>query len=172
MRYIGIDPGLSGALAVIDDQGKPWVMDVPTFTITTQGRKTKTHQMYDMRNLSTALIEIRNGGACHAGLEKIHAMPKQGVNSMFSMGVGFGMWEAFLCALGMTYELITPQAWKKKLMEGMGKEKSASVIKAKQLFPTLELTRKKIVGKGEISFDGRADAILIAEYLRRNHQGG
>ena len=98
------------------------------------------------------------------GIEKIHSMPGQGVASMFSMGEGFGIWQGILQAFFMPTTFITPQAWKKALMAGMPKEKDASRIRAIQLFPSVaeELKLKK--------HHGRADALLIAEFLRRQQK--
>jgi crossover junction endodeoxyribonuclease RuvC len=80
---------------------------------------------------------------------------------MFTMGRGLGTWEGVLAGLGIPYELVTPQRWKKALMDGMGKDKDASRLQAIRLFPAIagQLARKKD--------DGRADALLIAEYGRR-----
>lgn len=99
-------------------------------------------------------------GYLKVGLESVHAMPMQGVTSMFSMGRGLGIWQGLLAAFEIPYTMITPQRWKKTLMDGMPKGKESSIVRAKQLFPGAELTLKK--------HHNRADALLIAEYLRRS----
>jgi len=80
---------------------------------------------------------------------------------MFSMGEGYGLWKGIISAYHMPLELVTPQAWKKAMMDGMGKEKDASRLKAIQLFPlsASNLSRKKD--------HARADTLLIAAYYRR-----
>ena len=92
-------------------------------------------------------------------------MPEQGVTSTFSMGHGLGLWEGILSALGVPYQMVTPQAWKKAMMAGQEKEKDASRQVAMRLFPSTipKLSLKK--------HHGRSDALLIAEYLRRQHHG-
>jgi crossover junction endodeoxyribonuclease RuvC len=98
------------------------------------------------------------------GLEEVHAMPGQGVTSMFSMGKGSGLWEGIITALGMPLVRIPPQRWKKEMLaDGRGKDKQASIVRALELFPEAasHMARKKD--------EGRAEAILIAEYLRRTN---
>ena len=96
-----------------------------------------------------------------AVLENVHSMPKQGVSSSFCFGEGKGMWEGILGAFDIPFDLVSPQRWKKAIMADQGKEKSAARFKAAQLFPSLtsQLSRVKD--------DGRAEAILMAEYGRR-----
>ena len=79
---------------------------------------------------------------------------------MFNFGKGFGLWLGILAGLGIPHTLVTPQAWKKEMMQGMG-DKDAARIRAQELFPHCvdSLSRKKDIG--------RADALLIAEYGRR-----
>jgi crossover junction endodeoxyribonuclease RuvC len=95
-------------------------------------------------------------------IEKVGAMPKQGVASVFTFGYGFGVWIGALAALEIPYQLVTPQAWKKLLMAGEPKEKDASRVVARRMWPSQteeSLSRKKD--------HGRADAALLAEYGRR-----
>jgi crossover junction endodeoxyribonuclease RuvC len=96
------------------------------------------------------------------GLEKVHAMPKQGVTSMWSMGRGTGIWEGILYALRLRFVMIPPQRWKKVLLDGMPKDKGASIVVVKRLFPEVNLFLKK--------HHNKADALLIAEYLRRTYR--
>ena len=111
--------------------------------------------------MSKIFIDLAPWNSIHVALEKVHSMPGQGVRSMFSMGEGYGIWKGIITALGYPLHLITPQEWKKEMMGGMGKEKDASRLKAMQLFP-------KIADQLQLKKDhGKADALLIAEYLRR-----
>ena len=149
----GIDPGQTGAIAFIYPNGKVEIHDTPIEKVK-KGKRIKTE--YLPGNMSDLLkgLEIN-----HVYIESVHAMPGQGVTSMFNFGKGFGIWIGILAALKIPYTLIPPQAWKKHLMQGM-KDKDAARIRAQQLYPsvTKELSRKKDVG--------RADALLIAEYGR------
>lgn len=95
-------------------------------------------------------------------LEHVHAMPKQGVSSMFSFGVNFGFIQGVLMAFGMPYELVTPQKWKKEF--SVTAEKNTSIEVAKRLFPNADLMRTSRCKKEN---DGIAEALLLAEYARR-----
>jgi crossover junction endodeoxyribonuclease RuvC len=156
---VGIDPGLSGAIAILQEGHPPSVIDTPTTTIKS-GKKNK--RMFVESTMVTMLATL-DPKQTHVAMEKIHSMPGQGVAAMFSMGEGYGLWRGILAALYIPYTLVTPQAWKKEMMAGMGKEKSASCYRAQQLFPGVEVFGPKGGAK-----DGRGDALLIAEYARRH----
>ncbi len=156
--FVGIDPGLSGALAAVTDSGDfVSVHDAPTLTVKKGGGKKRVYLESEMVKIVEGLMtcyEIRL-----VGLENQHAMPKQGVTSVFSLGMGFGLWLGILAGCKLPYERIEPGTWKRDMGLVSGSDKNASVVKALQLFPTAPLTLKK--------HSDRAEAILIAEYLRR-----
>jgi crossover junction endodeoxyribonuclease RuvC len=164
--YIGIDPGLSGAVAALMDHRPIGVWDTPT-TIVKRGKK--THRVYLPASMVALLKKIPSDYdviRVVVGLEEVHAMPGQGVTSMFSMGKGSGLWEGIVTALGMPLVRIPPQRWKKEMLaDSRGKDKQASIVRTLELFPEAapQLARKKD--------EGRAEAILIAEYLRRSKTG-
>jgi crossover junction endodeoxyribonuclease RuvC len=123
-------------------------------------------KQYDVRGMADLLSwgrDIPKINEIVVGLEQVHAMPKQGVTSMWSMGRGTGIWEGILSALKLPYVMISPQRWKKVLLDGMPKDKGSSIVVAKRLFPEVDLPRKIDHNK--------ADALLIAEYLRRTYRG-
>ena len=157
--YIGIDPGLTGAIVAIMDNE---IVVTDTTTISTKvGKKNKT--LYDVQGMVAALKEFTDSKYdVRVALEKVHSMKGQGVASTFSTGEGFGLWKGIITAMGFSMQLVTPQAWKKVMMDGTtGKDKDADRLRAIELFPEAydKLQRKKD--------HGRADALLIAEYLRR-----
>ena len=165
MIYIGIDPGLDGAVAIMCGEDIDF-FDIPTLEIKSGKKKKREYNialMVDIiRNTVVQFEDLHlNGMVKQVALEKVHSMPGQGVASMFSMGKGFGIWLGIIATLKYPLTLVTPQAWKKAMMDGMGKEKDASRLRAIQLFPQVadQLSRKKD--------HGRADALLIAEHLRR-----
>ncbi len=84
-------------------------------------------------------------------------MPRQGIASAFQFGVGFGSVLSVLQALHISLEFVTPAVWKRAY--GLSRDKHASLFKARLMFPTAELNLAK--------HDGRAEALLIAEYGRR-----
>lgn len=151
MIYIGIDPGLDGAIAILSP-GSVEVYDTPTITV--QGTKKKKRH-YDM---DAMLQLIPSGPGFNAIIEEVHAMPGQGVTSMFSMGFGLGAWHMLLRANGLSTTRVEPRRWKSEF--GLiSKDKNGSILRAKELFPQADITLKK--------HDGRAEALLMAEYLRR-----
>ena len=141
---LGIDPGVTGAIAALYDTGAHNVWDMSA----------NPHDLYGL--LETVINE--DDGIGMAYLEKAQAMPKQGVVSMFNYGVGYGQILGILAACSVPYTLVTPPVWKRAL--GLtGKPKEASRAMARQLFPTAPLSRVKD--------HGRAEALLIAEWGRR-----
>jgi crossover junction endodeoxyribonuclease RuvC len=169
MIYIGIDPGLNGAVGVLNCVGTASTLDhikmFDTPTLTVSGAKEK-------REYSTAAMALllepyvtQVGDSVLVVLENVHSMPKQGVASSFSFGKGFGMWQGIIAAYKLPMELVSPQRWKKEILVDMGQDKDASRFKAIALFPSIaeQLSRKKD--------DGRAEALLLAEYGRRIRKG-
>ena len=156
MIYIGIDPGLHGAIAVLSSEGE--LVEIIDAPVTNIGTKGKVKNVYVESSIVSFFEKYKDA---IVGIEKQQAMTKQGVTSTFQTGYGFGMYIGMISALHMPTHIITPQKWKKEMMYGMGKEKSASCIKAQQLFPNAEL----FTPRGR-ALDGRADALLIATYLK------
>ena len=154
--YIGIDQGLTGAIAFL---GKGWdrVLDCPV----AKARKGHDFQVPLMVDLLDSLLDEHNVGAMVAAIEQGIAMPRQSSSSTFKTGRGIGLWEMALAARGIRYEFVTPQRWKKALGIPKGADKNESRVVAQRLFPDLadQLARVKD--------DGRADALLIAEWRRR-----
>jgi len=157
MIYAGIDPGLGGAVSFINEEGGICaVVDTPTVVVEINKKKRRDYVIPEMARL---FMGHRNE-LC-VTLEKVGAMPGQGVTSMFSFGRGLGLWEGILNALLIPYTMVRPVTWKKAMLGDMGKAKSMARLRAMQLFPsaTGQLSRKKD--------DGRAEALLLAEYGRR-----
>jgi crossover junction endodeoxyribonuclease RuvC len=156
-KVIGIDPGLTGAIAVIHTKdGYSELYDMPLIEV---GKK-KTISLQETSNI------IKNhvfGFRVIAFIEKVGARPGQGVTSMFHFGKSYGAMLGILAALGVPYVEIAPQTWKKEMLQDMAKDKDASRYKAQTLFPEHDFNLKK--------HHGRADAILIAEAGRRRVMG-
>jgi crossover junction endodeoxyribonuclease RuvC len=153
MKYIiGVDPGISGALALLEEG--TWKMadlvDMPVMP------GTGTRQQVDGAQLATILRLWNQEGlvkCCY--LERAASMPDQSVVSMFSFGEGYGKVKGVLECLGIPYTLVTPQQWKKACgLIKQPKDKSRKI--AQQLYQYAELDKKK--------YCGRADAILIARF--------
>ena len=159
MLYAGIDPGASGAVAIVDREDRlVGVFDAPTVTTSTVSGGTRTR--LDVAEAANLLR--RWPGIVSVGLERVGAMPGQGVTSMFSFGEGFGMWQGVLGALGLPYELFLPLTWQKtQLGTRSARGKDAAYAIASRLYPDVQLRGPR----GGI-LDGRADAILIARHAR------
>lgn len=147
---------MSGAVGIIYEDESTMVFDTPTVTIEKAGKSKRRPLIGEMAGILRPFLDRYN---VFAVLEDVHAMPQQGVSSTFTFGEGKGIWEGILGAYDITTHMVSPQVWKKNL--GLDKDKNTSRIRAVELFPTLapELSRVKD--------DGRAEAILMAEYGRR-----
>ena len=150
-RILGIDPGLSGALALYDiNTGKVETKPFPTLSA-----GTKSKRVID----EVALARIIDNVSEHikfAVIEKVHAMPGQGVTSMFNFGVTYGIIKGIISANFIPVEYVTPQVWKKTLRVPAAKE--GSRLRATELFPEYS------VQWNLAKWDGRAEAAMIAFY--------
>ena len=149
--YIGVDPGTTGAVAMIDKQGGVNVYDFET-----------------MEALD-ALLAVKSFARATACVEKVASMPKQGVSTTFKFGKNTGRVIGWLEALGIPFVEVTPTKWQKMVYdsgEKMADKKAQSLQVARKLFPAMlpMLKRKKD--------HNRADALLIAEYCRKVNQNG
>lgn len=151
-NILGIDPGLSGAIAHFIRVGNEHVVlahmwDMPTF------KYKKTKRALDIVRLRDLLIGITPPGTVY--LEFVAARPGQGVTSMFNFGSQYGALQALVLSQFWDLHLVTPQKWKKAM--GLIKQpKEAALATAKECLGTTYFERKKDVG--------RADAALIALY--------
>jgi crossover junction endodeoxyribonuclease RuvC len=151
MRLIGIDPGASGAIVVLEN-GEPieWML-MPTMKV---GSTTKVNAAA-LSYFIMCNTEHNDGTVTR--VEHVHAMPKQGVSSSFNFGHSCGVIEGVLGAREISIELVTPQKWK-KAAGLIGTEKDAARVKAIQLWPSWRELDKKGAGQAY------ADAALIARY--------
>lgn len=142
-----IDPGGKGALAIIkcsDDL----IEDILVCS-------------FDERIYADELKKLYNQPSICC-LERVNAMPKQGVVSMFNFGKNFGFIQGLLTAYSIPYELVTPQKWKKEFQ--ITGDKNSSIAVCKRLFPDVDLRRTERCRKDD---DGAAESLLLAEYARR-----
>lgn len=155
MIWIGIDPGKTGGYAVISksETGQavfayPW-----------------DDNFFAMEMAS--LMQFKEHGIV-AAVEKVGAMPHQGVSSMFSFGQSYGFIQGVLTALGIPYQLVPPRKWKAEFgLLNTSKEDSVRV--AKRLFPDVNLLPSERCRKDS---DGMSDSLLMAEYARRHFGEG
>ena len=154
MRIIGIDPGLSGGIAVLDDLKIFEIFDMP---IMSEGKKNK-NQLNSAQLVNIIKKHIISGNT-FVIVEQVSAMPGQGVTSMFNFGQTFGSIKGICAALNLPIFYVRPAKWKKHF-ELINSSKDASRTKVIEMYPSISgrLSRKKDVNK--------ADAILIARYFR------
>lgn len=159
--HIGIDPGLTGAIAVIDGLKLLALHDMPVMTKPGGGAKVKNQ--IDPMGLAEVLRDIALQHEVEGVvLEQVSTMPKQGVASNASLMHSFGIIEGVVAWLKVPTLLVKPQQWKKAAGLQMSSQltdsqkKSASLALARRLFPGASLDRVKD--------HGRAEALLIAYY--------
>ena len=161
MNYvIGIDPGINGAIAIFEDGKLDTIHDMPTLKIAS-GKTMKSHisAIGLVRILETSTLVTDN--QTHIVIEKVGAMPGQGVTSMFNFGRSAGIIEGVVAALQRPYTYVTPNVWTKAVGRAAGKD--ASRMRAMELFPKRADLFKRAKD------DGRADAALIAYwYITKN----
>lgn len=164
IHFIGIDPGVTGAVAVIDENGGlVSLQDTPTIVVKKPGGGKRT--AYVESQMAALLLNGSTvGDHTLVTIENVHSMPKQGVSSSFNFGMGFGIWLGVCAAMRLPLERVEPTVWKKAMHLPAGSDKNTSVLLASRLFPSASLDRKKD--------DGRGDALLIAEFARRRYQNG
>lgn len=160
MNYLlGIDPGLNGAMAIIDKQGRlVEVFDMPTVEMKV-GRTTKNR-------ISPELLTQELRGKWEmidaAYIEQVASSPQMGVASAFSFGEGFGIIKGVLAALHIPCHLVPPAKWKRDLK--LNSSKDGSRAKAIQLWPEQAGEFKRVKD------DGRAEAALIGYWALRFSQ--
>jgi len=154
---IGIDPGLSGAIAIISPESLN-IFDMPTMTVERNGKAKRQVSASELAEM----LYLYSGRDCHVYCERVSAMAGQGVTSVFSFGRSFGMIEGILAAFKMPVTFVPPATWVKAVGRGQGKD--ASRARAMELFPSDQDQFKRVKD------DGRADAALIA-YWGSRHAG-
>jgi crossover junction endodeoxyribonuclease RuvC len=178
--YIGIDPGAQGAIGFLCGNSCA-VVDIPVIVVSVRrsravsaqeqaetGHKTRTvHGSTTMYNFGLICdifqaLEPARSRVVAVGLEEV---PRSlGPGRRYAEAVlnrSWGLWPLFLYAKGYAVEDVRPNVWKRSLGL-LGKDKEASRLKAMSLFPSAGLMRKKD--------HGRAEALLLAEYVRRQRE--
>lgn len=147
MFYVGVDPGVSGGIGVLQPSQK-------NFSRCYKMPETET----DILNLFQKL-KAESNGEIKALIEKVHATPIQGVKSAFMFGGSYYGLRMAMLATGISFEEVQPSKWQLLLGCRTKGDKNVSKNRAQELFPELKITHAV------------ADALLIAEYLKRSEQG-
>jgi len=153
MKIIGIDPGLSGAIAILENKKVLKIFDIPVMS---EGKKNK-RQLNSAQLVNIVRENINNNEEIAVVVEQVNAMPGQGVTSMFNFGQTFGAIKGVCAALRLPIYFVRPSKWKKHF-ELINSSKDASRTKVIEMYPYLsnQLSKKKDVNK--------SDAILIARF--------
>jgi len=153
--HLGCDPGLRGGLAALDTGGGvvgAWPMPVAGGEVHAAG----------LADLLRTLACQDGGAQLRLCLEKVGAMPKQGVASTFTFGTGWGMVRGVCATLAVPVTLVTPPVWKRRVLLGLTHDKAGAVRFCASRWPTAEL----VLPGCRIPHDGIADALCLAEYGR------
>ena len=155
MKIIGIDPGLSGGIAVLKNNSIQKLYDMPVMP---EGKKNK-RQLNSAQLAKLIKDNIDKNEEVVIVVEQVNAMPGQGVTSMFNFGQSFGVLKGICAALKLPLHYVRPVKWKKHF-NLINTEKDASSTRVIEIFPHIsnQLSRKKDANK--------ADAILIANYFK------
>lgn len=149
--FLGVDPGGSGGLAVLDRNGK--VVNASAMPDTEKDISEYVREFAPRIRM--------------AFIEAVHSMPAQGVSSSFKFGMSYGALRMVLIANEVPFEAVSPMKWQKRIGCSIPGRKSAADSKtekknhnkaiAQQLFPKQKITHAV------------ADALLLAEDCRRVH---
>ena len=160
--YIGVDPGLGGALAIIYPTG-----EIKTLPTPVAGKEIDVNAIVKWIDDVYATDIIIRKYLTVAYIEKVSAFPGQGVSSMFKFGFVTGVIHGILRALSIPLYTVTPQAWKKEILAGTAKDKQAAIDYVLRIYPDINLFRTP---KSRTYDSGIADALCIAEYGRRRNK--
>jgi hypothetical protein len=157
-HYVGIDNGLSGAIAVLDEeQNVKFKFVMPVM----KGKKTE----YDVWALAGIFQTLKSLGKIYVVLEKAAVRPVSGKRACFMTGGGYYLMQGILSALVISYEIVQPRLWQKELLKGLHKDtKTASIMFCKRKWPEIDLTPTE---KARKPHDGIADALCMALYCYR-----
>jgi crossover junction endodeoxyribonuclease RuvC len=163
---LGIDPGITGGLGWVSWDGKRrGVSDAPRAAVATSANR-KYDQAVMVKMVKAAITDPRGRPVrAAAAMELVHTMPGDGRAGSFSFGFGFAMWQGILTTLDVPISFVDPRRWQKEIgMEPTNdrrQRKTNSRLAAMKFFPEMtELFRR-------VKDDGRAEALIMAEWLRR-----
>jgi len=150
-RWLGCDPGASGAIAMIPEEGEVEIYELTDETL-------------------ISLLRDWQWDDCICAVEEVSSSPQMGVKSAFSFG---GSYKGVLMALkcfSIPFATVKPQKWKAEFGCNLGRQatpaqkKSKDIEACRRLYPTVSLKR---TAKCKVDHDGFADALLIATYAKR-----
>jgi hypothetical protein len=174
--HMGIDVGKNGAIVLID-RGSITCHPIPVIG--------KTKPTVDLIELSNTLAQLK-GEIAHIVIEDVHALFGSAASATFSFGFVAGVIEMACVAHGISYTKVAPKKWQEEMFAGvpvqykplkksdkpnykpklMKDTKAMALMAVKRLFPNQKLTFGE---RATVPHDGLVDALLMAEYSRRNY---
>lgn len=152
MIYVGLDPGLGGGIAGVDESGR--MVRCAKMPIT------EAEILAELEAYKAFGPDVPFGPDVRAVLERASASPQMGVTSAFTFGRGYGGLTMALTAVRIPFDIVVPKTWQTALSCLSGGDKNVTKRRAQQLFPApFTVTH------------ANADALLIAEYCRRAARG-
>jgi len=165
MRYVGVDPGLSGAIVALAAAEQHHTLRVADSTmmpvIDIGSARRRRRRELDVTAIVAWLQALGRPDDMLVAVEAQQAMPKQGVASTFRTGMGYGMLRGALLACAIPHVVVTAAMWPKTILRGCpgaGKGRAIAYVQAR--FPALDLTP----GRRRKPHDGLADAACLAVY--------
>lgn len=173
LMFVGIDPGMSGAIAFLPPRKfDPFMVDIPTLThevkTTKKGKQVKgKRSTYDYSAIAALLDPlIDNSHKVIIALERGQPRWQDTPKTAFSIAMGYGMWQLYFTAFGLSWDEYMPAVWKRKMKLPGGDNKDASRTLAKRLFPK---AGKFLTCVGD---HDRAEALILAAFSQRERAGG
>jgi crossover junction endodeoxyribonuclease RuvC len=139
MFYLGIDPGKTGGATLLDDKGD--IVVKLAFTNKTD------------HDISEWIQEQTKDRKVIAYIERVGSMPKQGRTSIFTFGRGYGVLIGLLTGLKVSFDLVSPGVWQRRLGCLTHGDKNVTKTRAQRMYPN----ETKIT-------HATADSILIARF--------
>jgi len=158
MIFLGLDPGVSGAIAAIDEDGNyVWLCDIqPSFS-------------YMREKLQAEVLQAHEDSLL-AAIEVQHAFPGMKVSSTWALAEGYAYCRYLLESLYIPYQVVSPPKWQREVCGSLPRDrkqrKAAISVWAQQRWPTAELRTPR----GRL-WDGRSDALCIAFWIRQQNLG-
>ena len=147
MNILAIDPGMKGGIAILNTESN----QMKAAPIPLVGKEIDYRSVHETITFYEPSIIV---------IEKVHAMPGQGVTSMFNFGLGYGALVALATISTARVVLVTPQMWKKHVLAGTSKDKDAAIQFCNHTYSNVNL----ILPRCRNAHDGMADAVCLAHY--------
>ena len=163
MYYLGIDNGLNGGLVLIDENEMIIQKHVMPFI---QGKK-KEFDVTEINNIihRMSVLSSRENEKPYGFLEEARVQPVSGKRASFTTGLCYGMFQGFLTAYEIPYEIVAPKTWQKELLKGLASDtKVASIMFSQRKYPKVDWTPTE---RSRKAHDGLTDACCIAIYGKR-----